>query len=86
MTREEMAGELRQLLSELSDVHPSRYALSEAIFAFSSPCACGGGKLIADHLEMVYSPHDERHWLEVGMLLERERAGQDVRVRIVEVT
>ena len=41
-------------------------------------------KVLADNVLMVYSPYDERHWLEVGLLLERERAGQDVRVRIVE--
>jgi len=94
MTREELVLALEAIATLASMNLPGIDEADDVIAAIENlrqrvrrdpPCACEGGKLIADNLEMVYSPHDERHWLEVGMLLERERAGENVRVRIVEV-
>ena len=73
MTREEMAGELRQLLSELSDVHPSRYALSEAIFAFSSPCACEGREPIWDGGAEIFDVRGNRCQADAGAIVFRAK-------------
>jgi hypothetical protein len=91
MTREGMIASLKKARSY---IHPRRNiaeaaacpCLDEVIAALEAetPCACGGREPFTklDHIDLIYSPEDERHWLKVGVLFGRgfERLkGQDIK-------